>query len=136
MHPPLLSGDVAVRRPGTDHAAADFAIRGAGDMPGADIGIRAPADGDRIAADRLARESGRLNPVGARFRLCAPSQRQETKDQRKSHRILPLQFAAVRHEGHPTEGLSTIVTLLGLRLPACHCERMFLYLEVGYEALT
>jgi hypothetical protein len=36
-------------------------------------------------------------------------------------------FAALRHEGHPTEGLSTIVTLLGLRFPPGKDERMFLY---------
>jgi hypothetical protein len=105
-------------------------------MASADIRIRAPANGDRMAADRLARSSGRLNPLGARFRLCAPRQRQQTKDQRKSHRILHLSFAALRHEGHPTEGLSTIVTLLGLRFPPGKDERMFLYPGVGIEALT
>jgi hypothetical protein len=88
MHAPLLSRDVAVPRPGADHAAADFAVWGASDMAGTDIGIRPATDGDRMAANRLARESGGLNPVGARFSLCAPSQRHETKDQRKSHLIL------------------------------------------------
>ena len=136
MHAPLLSRDVAVRRPSADHAAADFAVRGASDMASADISIGAPANGDRMAADRLARSSGRLNPLGARFRLCAPSQRQHTKDQQKSHRILHLSFAAPRHEGHPTEGLSTSVTLLGLRCPPSNDERMFLYPEIGIEALT
>jgi hypothetical protein len=136
MHAPLLSRDVAVRRPGADHPAADFAVRGASDMARADIRIRASANGDRMAADSLARSSSRLNPLGARFRLCAPSQRQHTKDQQKSHRILHLSFAALRREGHPTEGLSTIVTLLGLRFPPGKDERMFLYPEVGIEALT
>ena len=59
-------------------------------MSGTDISIGPASDGHRVAADSLARSSSRLNPLGARFRLCAPSQHQQTKDQQKSHQILHL----------------------------------------------
>jgi hypothetical protein len=98
-------------------------------MAGTDISIGPASDGHRVAAHGLARKARGLNPIGARFRLCAPRQRQQTKDQRKSHRILHLSFAALRHEGHPTEGLSTIVTLLGLRLPLAKMSECFFTLR-------
>jgi hypothetical protein len=59
-------------------------------MSGTDISIGPAPDGHRVAAHGLARKARGLNPIGARFRLCAPRQRQQTKDQRKSHRILHL----------------------------------------------
>jgi hypothetical protein len=105
-------------------------------MAGTDISIWPPADGHRVAAHGLARKARGLNPIGARLRLCAPHRRQQTKDQRKSHRILHLSLPHCGMRAIQTEGLSTIVTLLGLRFPPGKDKRMFLYPKVGIEALT
>jgi hypothetical protein len=88
MHPALLSWHVAIPRSGADHAAPDFAGRRPGNMASADVSVWTAADGDRIAADRLAREAGGLNPVGARLGLSAPNHYQHGKNQQKLHRIL------------------------------------------------
>jgi hypothetical protein len=98
MHPALLSWHVTIPRSGTDHAAPDFAERGPGNMASADVSVWTAADGDRIAADHLAREAGGLNPVCARLGLSAPNYYQHGKNQRKSHRILHFN-SSLSHAG-------------------------------------
>jgi hypothetical protein len=98
MHPALFSWHVAIPRSGADHAAPDFAERRPGNMASADVSVWTAADGDRMAADRLAREAGGLNPIGARLGMSAPNHRQHDKNHRKSHQILqfnsPLSHAS------------------------------------------
>jgi len=75
MRPADLARHVAILPAGGDHAASDFVRGRALDVARANIGVRPPTDGDRIPADRLAREPWRLNPIRAGFRLSTPNQR-------------------------------------------------------------
>jgi hypothetical protein len=99
MHPALLSWHVAISRTGADHAAADLGGRRPGNMASADVSVWTTTDGDRMAADRLAREARGLNPVGARLGLSAPNYRRHGKNQRKSHRILHFNSPLIHASG-------------------------------------
>ena len=90
MRPADLAGHEAIPSAGGNHAASDFGRGGALDVARADIGVRTSTDGDRIPADRLAREPLGLNPIRAGFHLSAPNQRYKGEEQRKSHHILHL----------------------------------------------
>ena len=136
MHAPLLSRDVAVRRPGADHPAADFAVRGASDMARADIRIRACRQRSPDGGRRSRKELQETEPSWCALPLVRTKPTPTDQRPTKIASNPPSQFAALRRGGHPTEGLSTIVTLLGLRFPPGEDERMFLYPEVGIEALT
>lgn len=90
MRPADLAGHVAIPPAGGNHAASDFGGGRALDVARTDIGVGTATDGDRIPADRLAREPRGLNPIRAGFRLSAPNQRYKSEEQPKSHHILHL----------------------------------------------